>query len=40
MRTLVNGTRLTKFNELEATNVWGGVKGLSNMEAQSVTTKK
>merc|ERR1711965_692816 len=40
MRTLVNGTRLTKFNELEATNVWIGLKGLSNMETQSVTTKK
>ena len=40
MYTLVNGLRLVKFNELESTDVWGGVKGLSNMEAQSVTTKK
>ena len=34
-----NGTRLCKFNELEGTQVWAGVKTLSNMEAQSITKK-
>ena len=40
MYTTVDGTRLAKFNELESTAVWNGVKGLSNMETQSVTTKQ
>ena len=40
MYTLTDGTRLVKFNELESTAVWNGIKGLSNMESQSVTTKK
>ena len=40
MLTLTDGLRMVKFNELEATAVWQGVKGLANMEAQSVTKKK
>ena len=36
----VDGCRLAKFNELEATDVWRGVKGLSNKEEQSITKKR
>ena len=40
MLKAVDGIRLVKFNELEATDVWRGVKGLSNKEEQSITKKK
>ena len=40
MLSAVDGSRLVKFNELEATDVWRGVKGLSNREEQSGRSRR